>query len=88
LIHEKDSDDAVNDFADETFDFIFLDRYMTLEQAEKDLHYWYPKLKKGGLFTGHDWNISAIQLAVNDYRKKYKITAKISTFDNSYAWVK
>jgi hypothetical protein len=88
IIHEKNSDDAVNNFADETFDFIFLDTYMTLEQAEKDLHHWYPKLKKGGLFTGHDWNSSAVQHAVNNYREKYKITAKISTFDNSWAWIK
>lgn len=88
IIHEKNSDDAVNDFDNEAFDFIFLDTYMTLEQAEKDLHHWYPKLKKGGLFTGHDWNSSAVQHAVNNYREKYNITKKMSTFDNSWAWIK
>lgn len=87
-IHEKNSDECVNDFADETLDFIFLDTYMTLEQAQKDLHHWYPKLKKGGLFTGHDWNSSAVQQAVNEYREKNNISNYMSTFDNAWAWIK
>lgn len=88
FIYEKDSNDCVNDFANNYFDFIFLDTYMTYEQAQKDVHYWYPKLKTGGLFTGHDWNNSAIQQAINEYRKKYNISSLMSTFDNSFAWIK
>jgi len=88
FIHIGNSNEVVNNFPDETFDFIFVDTYMTLEQAQKDLELWYPKVKKGGLFTGHDWNSTAIQQAVYEFREKNNIQNTLSTFDNSFIWVK
>ena len=88
IIHEKDSNEVVKNFKNETFDFIFLDTYLTLEQAKNDIKVWYPKLKKKGLFTGHDWSASVIQIAVNEFRKKNKIKSTLTAFDNCYAWIK
>ena len=88
IIHEKDSNDAVNDFEDESLDFIFMDTYMNLEQAKKDLNSWYPKVKKGGIFSGHDWNCNIIQNVVNDYRNKNNINSTLSVFDNTWVWKK
>lgn len=53
--HRKTSDDAVSDFADESIDFIFIDGIHTYGQVLKDCQNYYPKLKRGGLFCGHDF---------------------------------
>ena len=52
----KTSDDAVSMFEDESMDFIFVDGLHTYEQVLKDCQNYWPKLKKGGLFCGHDFN--------------------------------
>ena len=53
-IIEKDTLDAVNDIADKSLDFIFFDAMMTEKQTYDEARAYYPKIKKGGLFTGHD----------------------------------
>lgn len=85
---EKDSKEALNDIPDESLDFIFIDTYMTLEQAREDVNDWYNKVKTGGLFAGHDWNSPQIQQAVLEFRDKLNIKNKLSVFDNVWVWVK
>jgi hypothetical protein len=69
-------------------DFVFIDTYMTYEQAKQDLTDWYDKVKDGGLFAGHDWNNVVVQQAVNEFRKEKNITGIISTFDDLWVWKK
>jgi len=85
---KEDSSIAKDYFADQFADFIFIDTYLTLEQAEVDLSDWYPKLKVGGVFAGHDWNASVIQKAVYAFRDANKIYGTLSTFDNTWMWIK
>lgn len=47
-------------FKDEYFDFIYLDGDHTYETVKKELDLYYPKIKKGGVFGGHDFGISTI----------------------------
>ena len=47
--------DVVKEFSDEFFDFIFIDADHTYEGISRDLVDWWPKMKKGGAFTGHDY---------------------------------
>ena len=54
-IVRKYSFDAVKDFPDEFFDFIFIDADHTYEGVSRDLADWWPKVKKGGVFSGHDY---------------------------------
>jgi hypothetical protein len=49
------SENAVFYFKDLSLDFIYLDGNHKLEYITKDLEIWYPKLKNGGLFAGHDY---------------------------------
>jgi hypothetical protein len=51
----KFSLDAVNDFEDNSLDFIYLDADHSYKAVAQDLLAWYPKLKEGGLFSGHDF---------------------------------
>jgi len=54
-IVRKYSFDAVKDFPDEYFDFIFIDADHTYPGISRDIVDWYPKVKKGGVLLGHDY---------------------------------
>ena len=49
------SDDFSKLFSDKIFDFIFIDGNHQYDSIKKDLNNWYPKVKSGGLFCGHDY---------------------------------
>ncbi len=54
----KSSIETSLDFPDNYFDFIFIDADHRYSQIKQDLIAWYPKLKKGGIFSGHDCDVS------------------------------
>lgn len=83
-----DSCNVVHDIADSELDFIFLDTYLTIEQVASDIKEWYPKVKTGGLFSGHDWNSDAVQISLFEFMKNNNIQANLSIFDNTWAFIK
>ena len=54
-IYRLDSVEATNHFPDDFFDWIYIDADHSYEGCTRDLNAWYPKLKKGGIFCGHDF---------------------------------
>ena len=86
--HEMDSNEAAEHIDDDSLDFIFLDAYLTGEQTKNDLEVWYPKVKTGGIFSGHDWNCKDVEVAVNDFRSYNNITKIMCTYDNTWVWMK
>lgn len=42
-------------FQDNSLDFVYIDGNHAYEWVKEDLATWWPKLKKGGLFAGHDY---------------------------------
>jgi hypothetical protein len=52
----KSSEDAVKDYKDESLDFVFIDAGHEYEDVIKDINYWLPKVKKGGILAGHDYS--------------------------------
>jgi len=54
-ISRKFSHKAVLDFEDDFFDFIFIDADHSYSGCLSDLTLWFPKLKIGGIFSGHDY---------------------------------
>ncbi len=54
-IIRKNSIEASKQFPNEFFDWIYLDADHSYEGCTNDLEAWYPKLKKGGVFAGHDY---------------------------------
>jgi|11_taG_2_1085331.scaffolds.fasta_scaffold17293_3 hypothetical protein len=49
--------EIVNLFDDGYFDFIFIDGYAhTGQESGKTLDDWWPKLRNGGIFSGHDYS--------------------------------
>ena len=52
-------EEAVHLFANESFDFIYIDGYAHTGQDEgRILREWWPKVKIGGIFAGHDYSTS------------------------------
>ena len=54
-IHKLYSQEAAKLFEDESIDFIFLDANHTYKAVLQDLKDWVPKVKFGGLISGHDY---------------------------------
>ena len=68
---EKKSEDVVDLFEDESFDYIFIDGLHTYEQCSKDINNYYSKLKVGGIFSGHDYiYCDGVNKAVNEFAEK------------------
>lgn len=88
LYNKKTSDDAVNDYTNEFFDFIFIDALHTYEQVLIDCKNYYSKVKTGGIFAGHDYNtISGVQRAVNEFAaEQNKDIIQIPT--DAWYWIK
>ena len=42
-------------FEDNSLDFIYIDANHSYDYVKEDLSLWFPKLKKGGWFMGHDY---------------------------------
>ena len=52
---QKSTAAAAQLFDDESFDWIYLDATHTYTEARRDLEVWYPKVRLGGLISGHDY---------------------------------
>ena len=56
-VYRVKSHEAAAWFPDGKFDYIFIDADHTRDEVRRDIECWYPKMKVGGLFSGHDWDI-------------------------------
>lgn len=54
LIRKK-SMDAVQDFKDESIDFVYIDGHHGFKYVTEDIWEWSHKVKKGGMISGHDY---------------------------------
>jgi predicted O-methyltransferase YrrM len=68
LLAGGDSFDRAKDFEDESIDFCFIDANHTYDFVKKDILAYLPKMKKGGIIAGHDYNMShpGVIQAVNE----------------------
>jgi hypothetical protein len=84
-IIRKDSIDSLKDFTDEYFDFIYIDANHAYEYVKIDINNWYPKLKKGGVFAGHDYmnavtrhGVYGVKQAVDEFCKDKNVVPLIT----------
>ena len=85
---EMTSEQAVNQIADQSLDFIFIDADHSFDAVMLDLEIWYPKIKTGGLVAGHDYHTEPVSTAVNMFRSTNNIASPMSTYLSCYIWKK
>lgn len=74
-------------FTEGFFNFIFIDGNHEYESVKLDLNNYYPKLKTGGIFAGHDYTENCgVPIAVNEFAEKNK--KNILTIDTSWLLIK
>lgn len=78
IIVRKESVEASKDFTNEFFDFIYIDANHSYEFIKEDIDYWYPKLKVGGIMSGHDYLVGnrgrdGVKIAVDEFCLKLNL---------------
>jgi hypothetical protein len=66
-IHVGDSAESAAEFRDGTLDFVFIDAAHDYDSVVKDLAAWYPKMKPGGIWAGHDYPHHEVEQAVHEH---------------------
>ena len=73
--------EALSLFDDDFFDFIYIDGYAHAGQEQgTTLYEWWPKLKDGGMFSGHDYaekypeTISAVDKFSKEKERPFNLT--------------
>lgn len=64
------SKDAVTLFENESLDWVYIDANHSYEAIKEDLALWWPKIKKGGILSGHDYAVRpsfGVVQAVNEF---------------------
>mgnify|MGYP003629853252 CR=1 FL=1 len=62
-----DSASASTLYEDESLAGVFIDGDHTYKGCLADIKNWLPKIKKGGMFAGHDYNFSGVKKAVSEF---------------------
>lgn len=55
ILHKMHTVDAAELYADEHFDFVFIDADHRYEGVRDDIAAWWPKVRSGGILMGHDF---------------------------------
>lgn len=88
ILHRMTSDEALEKFEDNTYDFIFIDGLHEYDQVKKDIENYYPKIKNGGVFSGHDYEyVEDVKRAVNEFAERVGATIHFTDHDVWY-WIK
>ena len=68
--------EAAATFEDNSLDFIFIDASHDYVNVKADLNAWYPKLKRTGVFAGHDYKpgFPGVLLAVAEFCSARRLT--------------
>ena len=78
------SDDFAKTIPDNYLDFIFIDGDHSYEGALKDIANYYPKVKSGGIFAGHDYYWPGVNRAIGDFLTKDYDKINILQYDVWY----
>ena len=93
-IIKADSLEVINNFEDNSFDFIYIDASHDYKEVKKDIACWYPKVKSGGVLAGHDYieEWAGTVKAVDEFIANSNLTLNFSRNyengkpDNNFDW--
>lgn len=75
IIYRMKSIEAADRIADNSLDFVFIDANHAYEYAVEDIDLWTPKVKEGGIVSGHDYGNDrfGVTQAVNEAFEDFKL---------------
>jgi predicted O-methyltransferase YrrM len=59
--------EAAKQFKNNSIDVVYIDANHEYEYIKEDIHTWYPKVKPGGIISGHDYLFPGVYKAVHEY---------------------
>ena len=63
---KKTSIEAAKDFADGSLDAVYIDAEHDEDSVREDIRVWRPKIKPGGILSGHDWILPHLQRIIKE----------------------
>lgn len=83
----KKSEDAVGHVPD-NLDFVYIDGNHAYEFVKRDIKLYYPKLKRGGVLGGDNFDsiYPGVARAVLEFTDKHHLTIHGARSDASYEW--
>lgn len=68
--------DVANTIEDESLDFVYIDAGHTYEDIKSDYEAWFPKVRNGGVISGHDYcdSFEGVKRFVDELGVKFNIT--------------
>jgi hypothetical protein len=85
------SDEASSHIENNSLDFVYVDGDHSFEWAYKDFVNYYPKVKIGGIFAGHDYSCEGVLEAIIKFSSENGIDYKkelIECTNDSWFWYK
>ena len=88
-IIRETSNKAADMIEDNSLDFIFIDGDHSFTAAYHDITVYWPKVKKGGLFAGHDTGMRSVDDAIAKFRQENNVQTPINIgINNIWYWTK
>lgn len=66
---------------DESLDFVYIDGNHKFECVADDINAWFPKVRTGGIVSGHDYSMESVRDAVDGFVRHNKIRLTITDRD-------
>ena len=85
---EKSSEEASDLIEDDSLDFIFIDGDHSYDAVKRDVNLYYKKVKSGGIFAGHDYNLAKnhVDRAVDEFMMENGLDKSLLNFGENDAW--
>lgn len=80
-IIRKTSMEAIEDFDDESLDFVYIDGNHDFRYIAEDISEWTKKIKKGGIVSGHDYFYVKTGTGTTNWQVAYVVKAYIGAFN-------
>ena len=82
---KHDSADAAKIFKDETLDWVYIDAGHSYAEVKADFEGWFPKVRKGGIVSGHDYGVNdcmGVKEFIDEYLQLHtEVTINFTTDD-------
>jgi len=84
----KESVEALADIENESLDFVYIDANHELPFVWQDVRGWWPKLKIGGIMSGHDIYLDGVIGAVSTFIKEKNIARWYQVGEYNWLFIK